>query len=166
MLPYLLMVLMLIFRPQGLMGTREMRMNATQPLNLGRWIVWSGAALRASSSLPLVFTQGFALTLLSQMGIADHLRAVSYNMLLGQAGHAVLRPRGVLRPRRLRHGARAQPDRQGQLALPGAAAAAGRRRSPALFFGVLFGYVTTQARRHHLRDDLARHRRDGVRLRR
>jgi branched-chain amino acid transport system permease protein len=55
-----------------------------QPLNLARWLIWGGtAALMAV--LPLIFTQGFAITLLSQMGIAI-IFALSYNMLLGQSG--------------------------------------------------------------------------------
>jgi branched-chain amino acid transport system permease protein len=47
-LPYLLMVLLLIFRPTGLMGNpRRMRY---EPLNLGRWVIWGG--WRSCSSSP------------------------------------------------------------------------------------------------------------------
>jgi branched-chain amino acid transport system permease protein len=55
-----------------------------QPLNLGRWLVWSGFALLLFVP-PLAFTQSFALTLMSQMCIGI-VFALSYNMLLGQSG--------------------------------------------------------------------------------
>jgi len=46
--------------------------------------IWIGAAL-VCIILPLVFDSGFALSMLSQMGIAV-IFALSYNMLLGQGG--------------------------------------------------------------------------------
>jgi len=52
--------------------------------NLVRWIVWGGAAL-LMAVLPQLFTQGFAITLMSQMGVMI-IFALSYNMLLGQSG--------------------------------------------------------------------------------
>lgn len=55
-----------------------------KPLNLGRWLVWGGLALLLIVP-PLVFTQSFALTLMSQMCIGM-VFALSYNMLLGQSG--------------------------------------------------------------------------------
>ncbi len=55
-----------------------------RPRNVGRWFVWGAFAL-VLAVLPLVFRQGFALTLMSQMGIMI-LFALSYNMLLGQTG--------------------------------------------------------------------------------
>jgi branched-chain amino acid transport system permease protein len=55
-----------------------------RPVNAGRWFVWGTLAL-ALLVLPLVFRQGFALTLLSQMGIMI-IFALSYNMLLGHTG--------------------------------------------------------------------------------
>jgi branched-chain amino acid transport system permease protein len=55
-----------------------------RPSNLGRWLVW-GAFATTLAVLPLVFRQGFALTLMSQMGIMI-VFALSYNMLLGQTG--------------------------------------------------------------------------------
>ncbi len=55
-----------------------------KPVNAGRWLVWSTFAL-VLLVLPLVFRQGFALTLMSQMGIMI-IFALSYNMLLGQSG--------------------------------------------------------------------------------
>ncbi|MFO1361169.1 MAG: branched-chain amino acid ABC transporter permease [Burkholderiales bacterium] len=54
------------------------------PRNAGRWFVWGAFAL-VLALLPLVFRQGFALTLMSQMGIMI-VFALSYNMLLGQTG--------------------------------------------------------------------------------
>lgn len=55
-----------------------------RPLSLGRWAIWSGAALLLLL-LPLVFSKGFALTMMSQMGIMV-IFALSYNMLLGASG--------------------------------------------------------------------------------
>ena len=91
--------------------------------------------------LPLAFRQGFALSLLSQMGIAI-IFALSYNMLLGQTGllsfgHAVYLGLGAF------VAPRAEPDRAGQACHPGHPAAAGGWARRALF-GVLFGYVTTR----------------------
>ena len=112
-----------------------------QPLNLGRWIVWSFTVL-LMAVLPLVFTQGFAITLLSQMGIAV-IFALSYNMLLGQSGmlsfgHAVYSGLGAYISVHVLNMAS-----KGQIWVPvsllplvGGLAGA--------FFGVLFGYVTTK----------------------
>jgi len=55
-----------------------------KPVNAGRWFVWGTFAL-VLLVLPLVFRQGFALTLMSQMGIMI-IFALSYNMLLGHTG--------------------------------------------------------------------------------
>jgi len=54
------------------------------PLNLGRWVLWSAAAL-VFLVAPHLFSGGFALTMLTQMGTLI-LFALSYNMLLGQGG--------------------------------------------------------------------------------
>jgi branched-chain amino acid transport system permease protein len=51
---------------------------------LGRLILWGGTAT-LMLALPLVYSSGFGLTLLSQMGIMI-IFALSYNMLLGQGG--------------------------------------------------------------------------------
>ena len=123
----------------------------------------SGSRRRCScSSLPLrLLRPALALTMLSQMGIMI-VFALSYNMLLGQTGllsfgHAVYYGLGALRrrprdERAIRHG----------LPLPVVAGAAGRRpRRAALRHRLRLG--TTRARRHHLRDDLARPRRAGAR---
>jgi len=112
-----------------------------QPLNLVRWIVWGATAL-LMAVLPLFFTQGFAITLMSQMGIAI-IFTLSYNMLLGQSGmlsfgHAVYSGLGAYISVHVLNMAS-----KGQLWMPvsllplvGGLAGA--------FFGVLFGYVTTK----------------------
>ena len=53
-------------------------------LNRNRLLMWGAIALLLIA-LPLVFRQSFALSMLSQMGIAV-IFALSYNMLLGQTG--------------------------------------------------------------------------------
>ena len=55
-----------------------------RPLNFGRWVIWGFTAL-LFLALPAFFSKGFALTLMSQMGITI-IFALSYNMLLGQSG--------------------------------------------------------------------------------
>ena len=112
-----------------------------KPINAGRWFVWGAFALLLVV-LPLVFRQGFALTLLSQMGIMI-IFALSYNMLLGQTGllsfgHAVYMGLGAyfaIHALNL--------VGQGKLAIPvtllplvGGLAAA--------LFGALIGWVTTR----------------------
>ena len=54
------------------------------PYNVGRWLVWGLTAI-LFAVLPLIFTKGFAITLLSQMGIMI-IFALSYNMIFGQGG--------------------------------------------------------------------------------
>ena len=112
-----------------------------QPLNLARWIIW-GLTAALMAVLPLVFTQGFAITLISQMGIAI-IFTLSYNMLLGQSGmlsfgHAVYSGLGAYIAVHVLN-----LSSKGQLWMPvsllplvGGLAGA--------FFGVLFGYVTTK----------------------
>jgi branched-chain amino acid transport system permease protein len=112
-----------------------------RPLNLARWIIWGATAL-VMACLPLVFTQGFAITLISQMGITI-IFALSYNMLLGQSGmlsfgHAVYSGLGAYIAVHVLN-----LSSKGQLWMPvsllplvGGLAGA--------FFGVLFGYVTTK----------------------
>ncbi len=56
----------------------------TPVLNTGRIVFWAAVAL-LFIALPYVFTQSFALSMLSQMGIAI-IFVLSYNMLLGQTG--------------------------------------------------------------------------------
>lgn len=54
------------------------------PYNVGRWLVWGFTAI-LFAVLPLIFTKGFAITLLSQMGIMI-IFALAYNMIFGQGG--------------------------------------------------------------------------------
>ena len=62
----------------------ELRVITFRPLNFGRWVIWGFTAL-LFALLPAFFSKGFALTLMSQMGIMI-VFALSYNMLLGQSG--------------------------------------------------------------------------------
>ena len=55
-----------------------------KPLNIGRFIVWTGFALILAVA-PVLFTSSLSHTMLSQMGIAI-IVCLSYNMLLGQGG--------------------------------------------------------------------------------
>jgi branched-chain amino acid transport system permease protein len=112
-----------------------------QPLNLSRWILWGSTAV-LMAVLPLIFTQGFAITLMSQMGIAI-IFTLSYNMLLGQSGmlsfgHAVYSGLGAyVAVHALNLASRGQLWMPVSL-LPLVGGLAGA------FFGVLFGYVTTK----------------------
>jgi branched-chain amino acid transport system permease protein len=112
-----------------------------RPVNLGRWLTWGLTAL-VMAVLPLLFTQGFALTLMSQMGVAI-IFALSYNMLLGQSGmlsfgHAVYSGLGAfVAVHTLNLASKGQIWMPVSL-LPLVGGLAGA------FFGVLFGYVTTK----------------------
>jgi branched-chain amino acid transport system permease protein len=55
-----------------------------RPWNVGRWAIWGGFALVLLLA-PRLWTSGFALTMLSQMGVAIII-CLSYNLLLGQGG--------------------------------------------------------------------------------
>lgn len=110
-------------------------------MDAGRWILWGGAAL-VVALLPLAFSRGFALTLMSQMGIMI-VFALSYGMLLGQTGmlsfgHAVYSGFGAYAAihalNRIAAGALWWPV--SLLPLLGGLAGA--------FFGVVFGYLTTR----------------------
>jgi len=111
------------------------------PWNAGRWLVWGTTAI-VFAALPLVFPKGFAITLLSQMGIMI-VFALSYNMLFGQGGmlsfgHAVYSGLGAFFAihalNRVSAGAIWMPV--SLIPLVGGAFGAA--------FGVLFGYVTTR----------------------
>ncbi len=111
------------------------------PLNLGRWIVWCSTAL-VMIVLPLIFTEGFTLTLMSQIGVGI-IFALSYNMLLGQGGmlsfgHAVYSGLGayfaIHALNLIAKGSVSFPV----TLLPLIGGLAG------LVFGVIFGYVTTK----------------------
>ena len=112
-----------------------------RPLNFGRWVVWGFTAL-LFIVLPAFFSKGFALTLMSQMGITI-IFALSYNMLLGQSGmlsfgHAVYSGLGAFFAihalRWIGAGILLWPT--SLLPLIGGFAGA--------FFGVIFGYLTTR----------------------
>lgn len=112
-----------------------------KPLNLGRWIVWGATAL-VMLVLPFIFTSGFTLTLMSQIGIGV-IFALSYNMLLGQGGmlsfgHAVYSGLGAyFSAHALNLIAKGSFFLPVSL-LPLVGGVAG------LAFGILFGYVTTK----------------------
>lgn len=55
-----------------------------RPWNVGRWILWGAFALVLIFA-PMVWTSGFAQTMLSQIGIAI-IGCLAYNILLGQGG--------------------------------------------------------------------------------
>jgi branched-chain amino acid transport system permease protein len=114
---------------------------AYKPLNFGRWVVWGFTAF-LFIVMPAFFSKGFALTLMSQMGIMI-IFALSYNMLLGQSGmlsfgHAVYSGLGAFFAmhalKAVGAGALAWPV--SLLPLIGGLAGA--------FFGVVFGYLTTK----------------------
>lgn len=111
------------------------------PLDLGRWLVWSGFALVLAIA-PQLFSQSFALTLMSQMGIGI-VFALSYNMLYGQAGmlsfgHAVYSGLGAyIAAHALNLIGRGQLGFPVTL-LPAVGGLAG------MAFAVVFGYVTTR----------------------
>jgi branched-chain amino acid transport system permease protein len=112
-----------------------------RPLNFGRWVIWGFTAL-LFLALPAFFSKGFALTLMSQMGITI-IFALSYNMLLGQSGmlsfgHAVYSGLGAFFSiHALRWiGAGTLMWAVSLLPLIGGLAGA--------LFGVIFGYLTTR----------------------
>ncbi|MFM1987925.1 MAG: hypothetical protein RJA99_882 [Pseudomonadota bacterium] len=112
-----------------------------QPLNIGRWFVWSLTALLFAVA-PLVFRSGFAITLLSQMGMLI-IFALSYNMIFGQGGmlsfgHAVYSGLGAFFAIHAMNwiGAGTLPLPISLVPLVGGVFGA--------VFGVLFGYVTTK----------------------
>lgn len=112
-----------------------------RPIDLGRWIVWGGFALWLLVA-PKLFDSGFALSLLSQVGIAT-VACLSYNILLGQGGmlsfgHAVYTGLGgyVAIHALNRIAGSTLPLPVSLLPLVGGVAG--------LFFAVLLGYVTTR----------------------
>lgn len=106
-----------------------------------RLLVWAAAAA-VMIVAPLVFTQGFAVSMLSQMGIAI-IFALSYNMLLGQTGmlsfgHAVYFGLGAFFSAHALNAIGAGTFGWPVSLLPLIGGVAG------LVFGVIFGYVTTK----------------------
>ncbi|ODS98961.1 MAG: ABC transporter permease [Lautropia sp. SCN 69-89] len=111
------------------------------PIDVGRWFVWGATALLLAL-LPLVFSSGFAITLLSQMGIMV-VFALSYNMIFGQGGmlsfgHAVYSGLGAFFAIHALNWIGA-----GELRLPVSLVPLVGGLAGALF-GVVFGYVTTK----------------------
>jgi branched-chain amino acid transport system permease protein len=112
-----------------------------QPIDVGRWFVWSATAL-VFAVMPLIFRSGFAITLLSQMGILI-VFALSYNMIFGQGGmlsfgHAVYSGLGAFFAIHAMNwiGAGILPLPVSLIPLVGGLFGA--------LFGVVFGYVTTK----------------------
>ncbi|CAJ0804780.1 hypothetical protein LMG19083_04118 [Ralstonia psammae] len=117
-----------------------------RPVNLARWLLWGITAL-VMIVLPLIWPQGFAITLLSQMGIMI-IFALSYNMLLGQSGmlsfgHAVYAGLGAFMAVHVLNkiGAMQTLGIGGPLAVALLPIAGGLGGA---LFGVIFGYVTTK----------------------
>ena len=114
---------------------------AGEPLNLGRWILWSLFAAILIVA-PLIFTQGASLSILSQIGTVM-IFALSYNMLLGQGGmlsfgHAVYAGLGAFFAIHAMNLASAGSIWMPVTMVPLVGGLAG------MFFGMLFGYVTTK----------------------
>ena len=117
-----------------------------KPVNLARWMLWGTTAL-VMIVLPLIWPQGFAITLLSQMGIMI-IFALSYNMLLGQSGmlsfgHAVYAGLGAFMAVHVLNkiGAMQSLGVAGPLAVALLPIVGGLGGA---LFGVIFGYVTTK----------------------
>ncbi|NLD55495.1 MAG: branched-chain amino acid ABC transporter permease [Burkholderiaceae bacterium] len=118
---------------------------AFKPFNAGRWLLW-GATAVLFAILPLFFRGGFAITLLSQMGIFI-IFCLSYNVIFGQGGmlsfgHAVYSGLGAyfavhaLNWITGSESLLASPIGVVLLPLVGGVAGA--------VFGVIFGYLTTK----------------------
>ncbi len=122
-------------------GSAMQRNGWLQSAHSLRWIIW-GATVLVMLVMPLVFSSGFAIALLSQMGIMI-IFALSYNMLLGQTGmlsfgHAVYSGLGAFVAAHVLNqiGANHFPLPVSLLPLVGGLGG--------MLFGVLFGYVTTR----------------------
>jgi branched-chain amino acid transport system permease protein len=114
---------------------------AWRPLNFGRWVIWGFTAF-VFAAMPLAFSKGFALTLMSQMGIMI-VFALSYNMLLGQSGmlsfgHAVYSGLGAFFAMHALNAVAAGTLEWPVSLLPLVGGVAGA------FFGIVFGYLTTK----------------------
>ena len=116
-----------------------------KPIDAGRWFVWIATAL-ILVVLPWIFSGGFAITLLSQMGIFV-IFCLSYNIIFGQGGmlsfgHAVYSGLGAYFAIHALNWASASESGLASplfvvfLPLIGGVAGA--------FFGVIFGYLTTK----------------------
>lgn len=116
------------FRPPALVSVRR----------LGLWLLVAVVMV----ALPLVFTKGFALSLMSQMGIAI-IFALSYNILLGQTGllsfgHAVYYGLGAYVCAHALNAMAAQTFAMPVTLIPLVGGVTG------LAFGLIFGFVSTR----------------------
>jgi branched-chain amino acid transport system permease protein len=116
-----------------------MRLTYT-PLNMARYLVWGGFALVLLAA-PMIFTKGAALSILSQIGTVM-IFGLSYNMLLGQGGmlsfgHAVYSGLGAFFAIHMMNSTGVGANIPTTL-IPLVGGVAG------MFFGILFGYVTTK----------------------
>jgi branched-chain amino acid transport system permease protein len=112
-----------------------------EPMNIGRGAIWGLTAL-AFLIAPMIFSQGFAITLLSQMGIMI-IFCLSYNMLFGQGGmlsfgHAVYAGLGAFFAIHAINMIGTGPINVPISLIPLVGGIFGG------LFGVLFGYVTTK----------------------
>ncbi|MBI5257488.1 MAG: branched-chain amino acid ABC transporter permease [Burkholderiales bacterium] len=112
-----------------------------RPFNLRRWLIWGLFAL-AMILAPLLWTSGFAQTMLSQMGIAI-IACLAYNVLLGQGGmlsfgHAVYSGLGSFLAIHTLNLASAGKIWMPVSLIPLVGGVAG------LFFAAVLGYVTTK----------------------
>jgi branched-chain amino acid transport system permease protein len=112
-----------------------------QPLNLGRWLVWTAYAAILIAA-PLLFNRGASLSLLCQMGTVM-IFGLSYNMLLGQGGmlsfgHAVYSGLGAYFAIHAMNLVTAGKFYLPVSLIPLVGGVFG------MLFGVLFGYVTTK----------------------
>jgi branched-chain amino acid transport system permease protein len=111
-----------------------------KPINVGRWVIWTFYALLLVV-LPMLFSSGFSLTLLSLMGVTA-IACLSYNMLFGQLGllsfgHAVYTGLGAFMAiHAMNKIADGWPIPMSLIPLVGGLTG--------LLFGALFGYVTTK----------------------
>jgi branched-chain amino acid transport system permease protein len=107
----------------------------------GRWLVW-GLTAAVFLVLPHLFHSGFAITLMSQMGILI-VFALAYNMMFGQGGmlsfgHAVYAGLGAFFAIHTMNWAAAGTAWMPVSLIPLAGGVCGA------FFGIVFGYVTTR----------------------
>jgi branched-chain amino acid transport system permease protein len=118
---------------------------AFKPFNAGRWLLW-GATAVLFAILPFFFRGGFAITLLSQMGIFI-IFCLSYNVIFGQGGmlsfgHAVYSGLGayfaVHALNWITGSETLLASPIGVVLLPLVGGVAGA------VFGVIFGYLTTK----------------------
>jgi len=105
------------------------------------WAIWVAAVL-AAAALPLVFSSGSSLTMMSLMGFAI-VFALSYNMLLGQTGmlsfgHAVYYGLGAFMTA---HALNVVAAGKWPIPLPVVPLVGGLA---GLFFAVIFGWVSTK----------------------